>query len=76
MKGMSSPSPISTEQVDALRPAYQELVDALPRQPYVRGDETPNKEGSGKAWLWTFVAASFTVFTNRGSRSDRRRAVP
>lgn len=53
----------------ALRPAYDELVQALPAQPRLNGDESPTKEATTKAWLWTFVAGTFTVFALRGSRA-------
>ena len=53
----------------ALRPAYAELVAALPHQPQLHGDESPTKEGPIKSWLWTFVAGTFTVFALRGSRA-------
>jgi len=53
----------------ALRPAYEELAAALPQQSVLGIDETPNKEGPRKAWLWTFVAASFTVFALRLTRA-------
>ena len=52
----------------AARPAYEELASHLPAQPHVNADETPTKEENGKAWLWTFVAPRFTVFTVRGTR--------
>jgi transposase len=54
---------------EALRPAYAELVAALPAQPQLNGDESPTKEGPVKSWLWTFVAPAFTVFALRGSRA-------
>lgn len=54
---------------EALRPAYEELVAALPSQPQLNGDESPTKEGPVKSWLWTFVAQTFTVFALRGSRA-------
>jgi len=53
----------------ALRPAYDGLVQALPQEPRLNGDESPTKEGATKAWLWTFVAKTFTVFALRGSRA-------
>jgi transposase len=53
----------------AVRPAYDELVAALPAQPCLNGDESPTKEANAKAWLWTFVAPAFTVFALRGSRA-------
>lgn len=52
-----------------IRPAYAELVQALPDEPRLNGDESPTKEGSVKSWLWTFVAGTFTVFALRGSRA-------
>lgn len=54
---------------EALQPAYDRLVAALPAQPHLNGDETPTKQGQSKAWLWTFVAGAFTVFAVRGSRA-------
>jgi len=53
----------------ALRPAYDDLVQALPEQSHLNGDESPTREGTAKAWLWTFVAQAFTVFALRGSRA-------
>jgi len=58
-----------TIATQALRPAYDELVAALPSQPQLNGDESPTKEGPLKAWLWTFVARTFTVFALRRSRA-------
>jgi len=52
----------------AVRPAYDELVAQLPAQAHVNADETPMKQQNGKAWLWTFVARAFTVFTIRPTR--------
>jgi transposase len=52
----------------ALRPCFHELVEALPQQAVVNIDETPTKQQTHKAWLWTFVAAGFTVFGLRLSR--------
>lgn len=54
---------------EALRPAYEELVAALSSQPQLHGDESPTKQAATKAWLWTFVAGTFTVFALRGSRA-------
>ena len=53
----------------ALRPCFHELVEALPQQPVVNIDESPTKQQTHKAWLWTFVSARFTVFSLRLSRS-------
>jgi transposase len=53
----------------AARPAYEELAAELPEQEHVNADETGTKEQNGKAWLWTFVARTFTVFAVRASRA-------
>ena len=53
----------------ALRPAYDELVAQLPGENYLGMDETPTKEATSKAWLWTAVATTFTVFAVRLSRA-------
>lgn len=53
----------------ALTPAYQELVQQLPTEPVLGIDESPTKQGKDKAWLWTFVAATYTVFTLRTTRA-------
>ena len=52
----------------ALRPSYEELAAQLPTQEQLSIDESPTKEENGKAWLWTFVARVFTVFTVRLTR--------
>jgi transposase len=52
----------------ALRPPYEELVEQLPAQAQLGMDESPTKEGTDKAWLWTAVAVAFTVFGVRLSR--------
>jgi transposase len=59
---------IQTQVTAALRPSYDELTAALPPQEQVSIDETPTKEENGKAWLWTFVARTFTVFAVRATR--------
>lgn len=59
---------LQNQATAALTPAYQELVDAVPKQAVLGGDESPMKQGPIKAWLWTFVAASFTLFAIRPSR--------
>lgn len=53
----------------ALTPAYEELVQQLPAEDVLAIDESPTKEGKAKAWLWTFVAASYTVFALRSTRA-------
>ncbi|MEZ5944328.1 MAG: transposase [Planctomycetaceae bacterium] len=41
----------------------------MPREPVLYGDESPTKQASERAWLWTFVARRFTVFAVRTSRA-------
>jgi transposase len=53
----------------ALTPAYDELVQRLPAEEVLAIDESPTKEGKVKAWLWTFVAATYTVFALRLTRA-------
>jgi len=53
----------------ALRPPYEELIEQLPTQSQLGMDESPTKEGTSKAWLWTAVASTFTVFGVRLSRA-------
>ena len=54
---------------EAVKPAYDELAAQLPVQAAVNVDESPTKEGKAKGWVWTFVAATFTVFACRTSRA-------
>jgi transposase len=60
---------MQTQVTAAARPAYEELAATLPTQTHVNADETATKEQNGKAWLWTFVARLFTVFTIRATRA-------
>lgn len=53
---------------EAVLPAYRELAGQLPAQGVLHIDESPTKEGPAKAWVWTFVAPRFTLFTCRTSR--------
>jgi hypothetical protein len=55
------------KSAQSLRPAYEELLAALPTQPYVRADETGHKEAGKRWWTWCFRADLFTLF-----RSIRR----
>ena len=59
---------IQNQVTEALRPSYEELADELPTQDCLNIDETATKQENGKAWLWTFVARMFTVFTVRPTR--------
>ena len=59
---------LQNQATAAVRPAYDELAAALPREPTLSIDETPTKEATNKTWLWTYVAAAFTLFAVRPSR--------
>lgn len=52
-----------------LTPAYEELAAQLPTEPVLGIDESPTKEARQKSWLWTFVAASYTLFALRTTRA-------
>lgn len=60
---------LQNQAAAALQPAYDELGAALPDQPRLNIDETPTKEGQTKAWLWGFVAPTFTYFAVRPTRA-------
>jgi transposase len=60
---------LQNQATAALRPAYEELAAQLPDQERLGIDETPTKQGPDKGWLWTCVAATFTVFTIRTTRA-------
>jgi transposase len=53
---------------EAVRPACAELAGELAAQAVLHIDESPTKEGTARAWVWTFVAATFTLFACRLSR--------
>lgn len=59
---------LQNRATEALRPAYDALARALPRQQVLGIDESPTKQANHKAWLWTFVAENFTLFRVRESR--------
>lgn len=54
---------------EAVKPAYDQLAAALPDEPVLHVDESPTKEGPSNAWVWTFVAETFTLFACRTSRA-------
>jgi transposase len=60
---------LQNRAAEAVQPAYEELAQQLPAQATLHIDESPTKEGKAKAWVWTFVAATFTVFACRTSRA-------
>ena len=49
---------------------YQELQQALPRQPVLNVDETGARTNGDKRWLWALVAPSFVFFTIVQHRSQ------
>jgi transposase len=59
---------IQKQVTAAVRPSYEALAAELPAQEQLSIDETGTKEKNGKAWLWTFVATTFTVFAVRATR--------
>jgi transposase len=59
---------LQNRAAEAIAPAYQELAEQLPSQSVLYGDESPTKQGQAKAWVWTFVATTFTFFACRLSR--------
>lgn len=60
---------LQNQATAALRPHYDTLAAQLPDQEQLSLDETPTKQGSDKAWLWTAVAQTFTVFALRTTRA-------
>jgi transposase len=60
---------LQNQATAALAGPYQELADQLPSQEKLSIDESPTKQGPAKSWLWTCVAANFTVFTIRLTRA-------
>jgi hypothetical protein len=53
----------------AAQPAYDELVRQLRQQAVLSIDESPTRTGETKSRIWTFVAATFTLFATRTSDS-------
>jgi transposase len=60
---------LQNRAAEAVKPAYDELAEQLAEQAVMNIDESPTKEGQAKAWVWTFVAVSFTFFACRTSRA-------
>jgi transposase len=60
---------LQNRAAEAVKPAYDELAAQLPEQDILSIDESPTKEGSAKAWVWTVVASTFTFFACRASRA-------
>ena len=56
---------------DALDPAFEELLQALPEQDVLNIDETGHKDCGDRFWTWCFKASMYTLFridTSRGSQ--------
>lgn len=53
----------------ALRPCHEELQLALAQATAANLDETGTKQGKHKAWIWTAVTTTFTVFLVRLTRA-------
>jgi transposase len=47
---------------------YQELQEALSRQPVLNADETEHRTNGAKRWLWTVMAPTFVFYTIATSR--------
>jgi transposase len=60
---------LQNRAAEAVQSAYDELAAALPAEKALYLDESPSKEGPNKSWVWTFVAATFTVFACHLSRA-------
>jgi transposase len=60
---------LQNRAAQAVKPAYDELAEQLPNEAVLNIDESPTKEGQSKAWVWTFVAATFTFFACRITRA-------
>ena len=54
---------------ESLKEAYQQLEDAIPRQPQLGSDETSIKDNSKKHWIWCITAATFSLFHIATTRS-------
>ena len=55
---------------DALEQPYAELLTQLPKEPYVRSDETGGSENGKKRWTWCLNTPCFTLFHIDPSRSS------
>jgi transposase len=56
---------------DALEPAFDELLNALPEQMAVHIDETGHKDNGERFWTWCFKAAMYTLFRLDKSRGSQ-----
>src|SRR4051794_6116004 len=53
----------------ALERPYQELLDDLPGQARLNGDETGHKQNGDRQWTWCFRAGLYTLFKIAPTRS-------
>ena len=60
---------LQNQATAALTPVYEELAQQLPTEDVLGIDESPTKQARLKAWLWTFVASTYTVFALRTTRA-------
>jgi transposase len=56
---------------DALEPAFEELLQALPEQDVLNIDETGHKDCGDRFWTWCFKAAMYTCFRIDKSRGSQ-----
>jgi transposase len=56
---------------DALEPAFDELLQALPKQDVVNIDETGHKDCGERFWTWCFKAQMYTLFRIDKSRGSK-----
>ena len=54
---------------ESLADAYEELIEAIPRQDQLGSDETSHKDNGVKYWIWCISSAAFSVFYIAKSRS-------
>jgi hypothetical protein len=54
---------------ESLVDAYEELIEAIPRQDQLGSDETGHKDNGVKYWIWCISSAAFSVFSIAKSRS-------
>ncbi len=56
---------------DALEPAFDELLQALPEQDVLNIDETGHKDCGKRLWTWCFKASMYTLFRIDKSRGSQ-----
>jgi len=60
-----------TKVSDALEPAFDELLQALPEQHVLNIDETGHKDCGERFWTWCFKASMYTLFRIDKSRGSQ-----